>query len=156
TQTDVLDFDLLKQETGKGRSTLCGHLAILTHCFGLRWSISGNRVQVFFDDAAASVQKSGLVQESGLALEQESPEKQASPESRTLDSVNTLIKESIKDSKLIGRPVQKSGLTPAASRNGRQPTDPRSQHPAIQACRQLAKRYPDTSLYDKIIAAIGE
>ena len=36
------------------------------------------------------------------------------------------------------------------------PTDPRSQHPAIQAVRKLLKRYPNKLQYDPIIQAVGE
>lgn len=123
TETPELEFDRLRRETGKSRSTLCGHLAILTHCFSLRWLISGNCVQVFFEGspAQAPVQKAGRVQEPGLATHANLPGKPGdSRESRKLDlppleSLNQMNPQ-IKDSRVqkAGR-VQKSGLAQPAS-----------------------------------------
>jgi hypothetical protein len=171
-QTPPMEFSELKSLLGKGRSTVCGHLTTLRDWFGQRWEIRQERLTVFFDDVdtladvdstrvnepADRVQESGLVQKAGLATAQEMLENTVSPESRTLDSaLNPLNKT---ESLIIkeGGAVQISG---PRSRNldsaqKRQQADPRSKSPAIQACRNLVNRYPDLTLYDRIIGALGE
>jgi hypothetical protein len=125
-QTPELDFETLRQTTGKSRSTLCGHLAVLTDWFDLRWRISGDRVQVSF--ASAPNPESGTPEAPSINLIKES----TSP-----------LNESVGESQKLDSPPP------------RKAADPRSAHPAIQACRALCGRYPDKALYDRLIDILG-
>lgn len=159
-QTPLLDFADLRPMLGKGRSTICGHLATLRDWFGQRWEVSHEHLIVYFDDAgddsatAGRVQESGLVQKAGPAVAPELPENKQSPESRTLDS------GSLKDSVVIesssinnkGRGVQKAG----PARKAKRESDPRSRSAAIQAVLSVAGIYPSLDVYDPIIAALGD
>lgn len=160
-QTESLDFGELKGLLGKGRSTVLGHLALLRDWFGQRWVVRSNKLTVYFDDAgepADRVQESGSVQKAGPAPVQETPENKASPESRTLDSVlkelNTRDSSELKEGEAVQKPGLQSRNLDSAQR--RRLADPRSKSAAIQACRKLTNRYPDLTLYDRILAAIGD
>ncbi len=63
---------------------------------------------------------------------------------------------------IVTPPVEKPALVlespPVKKRRRRTPrtTDPRSSHRAIQAVKHLTKHYPKKSLYEKVIAVLGE
>jgi hypothetical protein len=56
-----------------------------------------------------------------------------------------------------GKGVRSTSLPSGeATRRKRSQADPRSQHPAIQAVREITARYPDKTLWDAIIDTLGE
>ena len=145
-ETPELDFDALREKIGKARSTLCKHLAQLTRWFGLRWQTRGGRVQVFFaeDPDPASEKLDGTVREN--------------LKDSNLDLKDSLVAISISRFSEAGCAKSEEAGSAGASRPKPKRTraDPRTAHPAVQACRSLTGRYPDKSIYDRLIAALGQ
>lgn len=69
-----------------------------------------------------------------------------SPENAHID-INTISQEEISSRKRKSMSIGKKAKSPP---------DPRSKHPAIMACKSLMARYPDKSLYDRLIQVIGD
>lgn len=94
--------------------------------------------------------------ETGVKRESNKP-----PESRDTDiHVNNISQENISDSKNKSisseRSEEASEKPKAKSKRPKEPPDPRSQHPAIQACRLLTTRYPPKVIWDDLIKTLGE
>lgn len=146
-ETLELEFDMLRAKTGKARSTLCKHLALLTRWFGLRWQTRGGRVQVFFaeDPDPASEKLDGAVREnlkdSHLDLK---------------DSLVAISESRFPEARLPEPSPAEAGSPAPRARPRRNRADPRTAHRAVQACRAITGHYPDKAIYDKLIAALGE
>ena len=53
-------------------------------------------------------------------------------------------------------PSEPPATAPKTARKRRCAADPRTQHPAIQACKHVSGHFPSKNVYDSIIKALGE
>lgn len=80
----------------------------------------------------------------------------SSPEQSNIREVNLKESNSREDKEISAKAHPSSKPQKKSKAKNKPEPDPRSQHPAIQAVREVTERYPAKELYDEIIAVCGE